>query len=93
MRKGYGTSDHLQPIRILIDKVIEYNIPLWGGVGVSGLYKGIWALEQALNNSRIDYQFTNFVKHIYNRVTLQVQLHEITYKINICGRDAMNRVE
>ncbi|XP_057654761.1 uncharacterized protein LOC130893016 [Diorhabda carinulata] len=85
-RIGYGTNDHLQTIKILIEKSIEYNRPL---VMIFVDFKKAFdtvelpAILSALQQCRIDYRYAKLIKHIYENATLNVNLHEPTNKIHV----------
>lgn len=85
-RKDYSTVEHLQTMKTVIEKVTEYNIPLW--VAFIDYKKAfdtveIWAVLQALKNARIDSRYNKLIEQIYKKATLQIRLHENTEKISI----------
>ncbi|XP_044767130.1 uncharacterized protein LOC123323016 [Coccinella septempunctata] len=78
-RKGFSTTDHLQAIRILIEKTTEYNIPLH--LAFVDFYKAFdsvepWAFLQAMDDARIDSRYTNLIKAIYKNATFHVKINE-----------------
>lgn len=87
-RRGFGTSDHLQSLRSLIEKSAEYNIPLHlAFVDYEKAFDSIeqWSIWAAMENARIDSRYTNLLKFIYRNATLQVHISEdiTTDKISI----------
>jgi hypothetical protein len=85
-RRGYGTNDHLHTIKILIEKCIEYNIPLV--LAFVDYEKAFDTVEfetvlEALNQSRIDYRYTSLIKNIYENATSSIRLHEDTEKFSL----------
>ena len=85
-RRGYSTMDHLQTVKILIEKANEYNITLWMAmIDYEKAFDSIeiWAVINALSNGRIDDRYTNIIKYIYENATSQVMTtQEKTNKIN-----------
>lgn len=85
-RAGYGTNDHLQVLKSLIEKCVEYNKPL---VLIFVDYeKAFDSVDQhtmlkALSDCRIDYRYSAVIKHIYENATASVRLHDNTDKFNI----------
>lgn len=64
-RKGYSTTDHLQAIRTMVEKCMEYNIPLnMAFVDFQKAFDSIetWAVLEA-NLARIDSRYSNFIKY------------------------------
>jgi len=85
-RKGYGTNDHLQAIKVLIEKSVEYNRPLV--LVFVDFHKAFDTVElssiiAALEQCRIDYRYTRLIEYIYSNATTTVKLHETTEKIKI----------
>lgn len=85
-RPGFGTNDHLLSIKVLIEKCIEYNKPL---ILIFVDYEKAFdsvnqrRMLEALSECRIDYRYTTLIKHIYNKATASVRLHEDTKKFRI----------
>ena len=85
-RSGYGTNDHLQVIKSLIEKCIEYNKPI---VLIFVDYeKAFDTIDQhemllALADCRIDYRYIALIKNVYDTATASVRLHEDTKKFRI----------
>lgn len=78
-RKGFSTTDHLQAIRILIEKTTEYNIPLHlAFVDFHKAFDSVepWAFLQAMDDARIDSRYTNLIKAIYKNATFHVKINE-----------------
>lgn len=78
-RSGYGTNDHLLVIKNLIEKSAEYNKPL--ALIFVDYEKAFDTINQqkmliALTECRIDYRYTNLIKHIYQSATASVRLSE-----------------
>lgn len=85
-RKGYGTNDHLQAIKILIEKSVEYNRPLV--LVFIDFHKAFDTIEltsiiAALEQCRIDYRYTRLIEYIYSNAITTVKLHETTDKIKV----------
>lgn len=85
-RARYGTNDHLQCLKTLIEKTIEYNRPLV--LTFVDFHKAfdtveLTAIIKALNECRIDHRYTNVIKNIYNNATTTINLHSQTKKIKI----------
>ncbi|CAG9840233.1 unnamed protein product [Diabrotica balteata] len=85
-RAGYGTNDHLHTIKILIEKCIEYNIPLV--LAFVDYEKAFDSVEfetvvEALNKGRIDYRYTTLIKNIYENAKSSIRLHEDTEKCSL----------
>lgn len=78
-RSGYGTNDHLQTIKTLIEKSIEYNRPLvLTFVDFQKAFDTVelWAILAALQQSRIDFRYAQLLHHIYTNATSVIRLHE-----------------
>lgn len=85
-RKGFSTSDHLLTIRTLIEKATEYHLPLHlAFVDYEKAFDSVelWAVEQAMNNCRIDSRYRQLIHNIYEKATMVIQLEEKTGKIPI----------
>lgn len=85
-RKGFGTTDHLQTMRLLIEKTTEYKMPIWlAFVDYQKAFDSIetWAILKSLKNARIDYRYTDIIETIYKRATLKIKLHEYTDPVKI----------
>lgn len=85
-RTGFGTNDHLQTIKTLIEKSIEYNKPLM--LIFVDFEKAFDFVNQhqmlmALADCRVDYRYTTLLKYIYEHATACVRLHEDTNKFRI----------
>lgn len=85
-RKGYGTNDHLQTIKTLIEKSIEYNKPL--ALIFIDFKKAFDTVElpsilNALNECRVDHRYTELLHNIYRNATGCVKLHALTKKYTI----------
>lgn len=85
-RSGFGTNDHLQVVKSIIEKCVEYNRPL---VLIFVDYEKAFdsvnqqKMLEALNECRIDHRYTTVIKNIYDNATACVRLHEDTQKFNI----------
>ena len=78
---GYGTIDHLQVIKSLTEKCIEYNKPIV--LIVVDYEKAFDTIDQhemllALADCRIDYRYIALIKNVYDTATASVRLHEDT---------------
>lgn len=85
-RSGYGTNDHLQVVKLLIEKSIEYNKPLvLVFVDYEKAFDSIDHTEmfKALADCRIDHRYSALIRHIYGNATANVRLHENTNKFKI----------
>lgn len=85
-RKGFGTNDHLQSIKTVIEKSIEYNRPLV--LAFVDFHKAFDTIEMdailhSLQECRIDYRYTRLIYNIYSNATMMVKLHENTDPIQI----------
>ena len=85
-RSGYATADHLQCLKTLIEKTIEYNRPLV--LIFVDFHKAFDTVElpailKALEESRIDYRYSELIKIIYENATSTIRLHEETRQIPI----------
>lgn len=85
-RKLFGTNDHLQSVKTLIEKTIEYNKPLV--LAFVDFHKAFDTVElkavlEALQECRIDYRYMKLIYNIYKNATMSVQLHENSNKIKI----------
>lgn len=85
-RRNFGTNDHLQVIKTLIEKCVEYNKPL---ILIFVDYeKAFDTVDQqkmllALADCRIDHRYIEAIKNIYSTATSCVRLHEETSKFRI----------
>lgn len=78
-RKGFGTIDHLQTIRTLIEKTTEYNIPIHlAFVDYHKAFDSIetWAFLTAMEDARIDSRYCNIIKNIYDKATFHVKIDD-----------------
>lgn len=85
-RSGYGTNDHLQVIKTLIEKSVEYNKPLvlifvdyekaFDSIKHSEMFK-------ALADCRVDHRYSAILQHIYENATASVRLHEETERFRV----------
>lgn len=85
-RSGYGTNDHLQVLKSLIEKTIEYNKPLvLIFVDYEKAFDTInqYQMLKSLSDSRIDHRYTLLIKYIYENATANVRLQEPTNKFKI----------
>lgn len=85
-RRGFGTNDHLQSIKTLIEKSIEYNRPLV--IAFVDFHKAFDTVEMSavldsLQKCRVDYRYTKLIYNIYKNATMMVRLHENTNPIEI----------
>ena len=72
-RTGYSTMDHLQTIRQIMEKALEYKIPLY------------MAIFRAMRNQGIDEVYINIIKDAYTNSTAQIQTDVLSRKIDIQG--------
>lgn len=85
-RTGYGTNDHLQVLKSLIEKCVEYNKPLvFIFVDYEKAFDSVdqHTMLRALSDGRIDYRYSTVIKYIYENATACVRLHDNTDKFNI----------
>lgn len=85
-RRGFGTNDHLQSIKTLIEKSMEYNRPLV--IAFVDFHKAFDTVElsaalDSLQKCRVDYRYTKLIYNIYKNATMIVRLHENTNPIKI----------
>lgn len=85
-RSEFGTNDHLQCLKTLIEKTIEYNRPL--ALIFVDFKKAFDTVElpailTALQECRIDHRYCNIIKNIYDNATTTVNLHSTTNQIKI----------
>lgn len=85
-RTGFGTNDHLQAVRALIEKSIEYNRPL--ALVFVDFHKAFDTVEpsailKTLQECRVDYRYTKLIYNIYKNATMVVKLRENTERIPI----------
>ena len=78
--------EHLQTMKILIERATEYKIPLW--IAFIDYRKAfdtveIWAVTNALRNARIDSRYISIVEKIYQQATMQIQLHEKSERVKL----------
>jgi len=85
-RSGYGTNDHLQTMRLLIEKHNEYkkNIAI-AFVDYEKAFDSVemWAILNALDECRTDSRYSKILKYIYEHATSSIRLHEDTQKFSI----------
>lgn len=85
-RTGYGTNDHLQVVKCLIEKSIEYNKPL---ILIFVDYEKAFDtvnqkfMLKALADCRIDHRYSTLIGNTYKNATACVRLHEDTNKFPI----------
>lgn len=80
-RKGYSTIEHIQTIRLLIEKCTEYNIPLhMAFIDYNKAFDSIelWAVYKAMNNARIDSRYRILLKNIYDQATFHIKINDDT---------------
>lgn len=80
-RKGFGTMDHIQALRSLIEKGNEYNIPIHlAFIDFHKAFDSIekWAFLGAMDQARIDSRYSNIIKNIYENASLQIKIDEST---------------
>lgn len=85
-RAGFGTNDHLQVTRNLIEKTKEYNMSLYlAFVDFEKAFDSLelYAILNSLQNSRIDHRYTNLIRNIYQNATLIVKTHSETNKVKM----------
>lgn len=85
-RSGYGTNDHLQVIKTLIEKSVEYNKPLvLVFVDYEKAFDSIKQKEmfKALADCRVDHRYSAILQHIYHNATANVRVYEKTEKFKI----------
>ncbi|XP_072395388.1 uncharacterized protein [Diabrotica undecimpunctata] len=83
---NFGTNDHLQTIKQLIEKSIEYNKPLV--LPFVDFHKAFDSVEldsviEVLNESRIDSRYSRLICNIYKNATSSIQLHAHINQIKI----------
>lgn len=85
-RTGYGTNDHLQTLKTLIERCVEYNKPLFlVFVDYEKAFDTISQKEmiQALIECRVDHRYTTIIQNIYGKATARVKIHENTQDFRI----------
>jgi hypothetical protein len=85
-RSGFGTNDHLQTMRLLIEKHNEYKMCFaLAFVDYEKAFDSIelWAILDALYECRTDSRYSELIKYIYEHATSSIRLHEDTQKFNI----------
>lgn len=85
-RAGYGTNDHLQVMKSLIEKSVEYNKPLvLTFVDYEKAFDSInhHELFKALADCRIDHRYISLLRHIYKNATAKVKVHAETNRFKI----------
>lgn len=85
-RAGFGTNDHLQVVKSLIEKCIEYNKPLC--IIFVDYEKAFDTVDQhkmlqALAECRIDHRYTEVIKHVYQRAKACVRLQDDSQDFDI----------
>ena len=85
-RTKFGTNDHLQSIKTVIEKSIEFNRPLV--LAFVDFQKAFDTVEpkavlSALQECRVDYRYTKLIYNIYKNAKVTVKLHENTKCIQI----------
>lgn len=76
-QKGFGTIYHLQTIRILIQNVTEYDIPIHLAFTDSDSIE-TGSILAALEDARVDSKYSAIIRNIYERVTFYVKIDENT---------------
>lgn len=72
-RSGYSTIKYIHAVRTLIEKSIEYNIPLC--LAYVDYHKAfdpleVWAILEAMKKARIHSRYSNLIQSIYENATL-----------------------
>lgn len=85
-RKGFSTADHLLTMKILIEKANEYHIPMF--IALVDFEKAFdcvehWAVINALQNSRIDYRYTDLIENLYRNGSTRIKVFEGTEPIRL----------
>ena len=85
-RSGYGTNDHLQTMRLLIEKHNEYKMNI--AIAFVDYEKAfdsveLWAILNAMDECRTDSRYSDIIKYIYEHATSSIRLHEDTQKFRI----------
>lgn len=85
-RTGYSTNDHLQVVKTLIEKCVEYNKPLF--LVFVDYEKAFDTINQhemliALTECRVDHRYIALIKNVYDKAKACVRLHENTNDFNI----------
>lgn len=73
--KGYSTLDHLQMLKLRIEKANKYNIQLHlAFIEFKKAFDSveIWAFLSALNDARVDSRCSQLIKNIYETATFCV---------------------
>jgi len=88
-RKNFSTSDHILTLKTLIEKVTEYNLPLYlAFIDYEKAFDSVewWAVQRTLQKCRVDYRYAELIQTIYENTTTIIQLHDKTEPIPIrCG--------
>lgn len=85
-RKGYSTSDHLLTMKVLVEKANEYHLPMYFAfVDYEKAFDSVelWAVEQAMNNCRIDSRYRTLIHNIYKNATMTIQIGDTTRPIQV----------
>ncbi|XP_073960723.1 uncharacterized protein [Choristoneura fumiferana] len=80
-RSGFGTNDHLQTLKTVIEKCHEYNKPIIiTFVDYEKAFDSVeaWAVEGALADCRVDERYIQLIKHLQQYATSSVCLHKLT---------------
>lgn len=80
-RKGFSTIDHLQAVRTLIEKSVEYNVPIH--TAFVDFHKAFDSIEicyilKSMDNARIDSRYTTIIENIYKNASLHVKIDDET---------------
>jgi hypothetical protein len=85
-RQGYSTNDHLQTIKMVIQKHNEYKMPLvLAFIDYEKAFDSveIWAVMRGLTKCSVDYRYIQLLNNIYKKATSSTQLHEQSGKFDI----------
>lgn len=63
------TCDHLQTMKVSIDKANEYNFPLYTGFEKVFDSVELWANQNSLQKGTTDYRYTGSITNIYKNAT------------------------
>ena len=79
-RKGYSTTDHLQALNQIIEKLNEYNLPLCiGFIDYEKAFDTVehFAIFETLRKTNVNERYINILQNIYNQATARVHLDKL----------------
>ncbi|XP_061705663.1 uncharacterized protein LOC133516660 [Cydia pomonella] len=76
-RSGFSTVDYILTVRQVIQKSLEYNLPLYLAlVDYEKAFNTVehWAIFDSLKRCRIDYRYIQLLKNLYRSASTTVQI-------------------